>query len=251
MTTATKPRFKKLKRHYWKGKPLPDIFYEDPEPVEDGMLQQPTIDKIAGALKLRFPDDFVSAGGFIMPDPEDGNNRFSPDTYISFGVNWERIAELEVPNYWTWQVGKIPEFALEVASKSTADNDLNFKRDLYARLGFQEYLMLDPTGEFYGDQITGLHRVGDSFEEYEVHAEPDGSKRVYSELLRLEFWWLSHAPKWDPFDVRDPATGKSICIEAILEEQCQALHAERQALHAAEQREQDLLHQIHRLQNPT
>ena len=234
MTTTTKPRFAKLKRHYWNGKPLPDIFYEDPEPVEDGMFQQPTISKVEEALRRRFPDDFVSAGGFIMPDPEDGNNRFSPDTYISFGVNRERIAELEIPNYWTWEVGKMPEFALEVASESTADNDLNFKRDLYARLGFREYWLLDREGDLYGKPLPGLYRVGDGFEEYEVHAEPDGSIWAYSELLGLEFWWLSDASEWDPFDVRDPATGKSICVGAMYEEMNAMYEDERRARLAAE-----------------
>ena len=228
------------KNHYWKGKPLPPIFYEDPEPVEDGLQQQPTIRKIAYALAHRFVDDFVGEGGFIMPDPENGNNRFAPDAFISFGVNWTRINELELPNYWTWEVGKMPEFALEVASESTAARDRNFKRDLYLSLGFEEYLMLDPTGKFHGKPITALHRVADRFEEYPVHEAADGSLWTYSELLDLEFWWIKGAPEWDPFDVRDPATGKSICINEMYEE-------ERDARIAAEARERELLRQIKRL----
>ena len=71
--------------HYWNGKPLPPIFYEDPEPVEDGMLQDETIVRIVEALRRRFPKDFVKGGGFVMYDPDDGNNRFASDGYISFG----------------------------------------------------------------------------------------------------------------------------------------------------------------------
>ena len=195
------------------------------------MLQADTIYRIIIALMLRFPNDFVKEGGFIMPNPEDGNDRFATDGYIAFGVTRERIAELELPNYWTWVVGKMPEFALEVASPSTKDRDLGFKRRRYAELRFREYFLLDPTGgDLYGKPIIGLHLVGDKFEEYEVHTEPDGSARVYSELLKLEFWWMSDGPEYDPFDLRDPVTGKSICVDYIIENERETrLAAELQA----------------------
>lgn len=31
----------------WKARILPDIFYEDPPPIDDGMLQDPFIRRIA------------------------------------------------------------------------------------------------------------------------------------------------------------------------------------------------------------
>ena len=46
---------------------LPGIFYEDPEPVEDGMQQASIIVEIAYLLTAFFrkqPNVFVSAGGF-------------------------------------------------------------------------------------------------------------------------------------------------------------------------------------------
>ena len=237
------------KHHYWKGKPLPPIFYEDPEPAEDDdMLQADTISRVTPALRRRFQDFLVMDGGFIMPDPENGNDRFATDCYISFDLSRQDLEDLDIPNYWTWVVGNIPQFALEVASKSTAERDRNFKRDLYLRLGFREYLMLDPTGEFHGKPITALHRVGDRFEEYPVHETADGSLWTHSELLDLDFWWIKGAPEWDPFDVRDPATGKSICVGEMYEAERAARLAEREARIAAEERERELLRQIERLQ---
>ena len=56
----------------WVNKTLPDIFYEDPEPVEDGMQQAPIIVEIAYLLTAFFrsePEVFVSAGGFIFYGP--------------------------------------------------------------------------------------------------------------------------------------------------------------------------------------
>ena len=137
---------------------LPDIFYEDPEPVEDGMRQAPVIVEIAHLLTAFFKwrdDVFVSAGGFIFYDRTNGNRRIAPDCYISFDVD-PRAVLGNLPNYWIWEIGKPPDFVLEVASPSTASNDLGHKRDLYAQLGIAEYWRLDPTdGELYGQPLEG------------------------------------------------------------------------------------------------
>ena len=235
--------------HYWNGKPLPAIFYEDPEPAEDRMLQDETIIRIVEALRRRFPRDFVKGGGFVMYDPENGNNRFATDGYISFGVNRERVQEvLRLRNYYIWVVEKGIDFALEVASPSTADNDTGFKRRLYAELGIGEYWMLDMTGELYGKPITGLRLVDGRYVEYEVHAEPNGSLRSYSEMLKLEFWWLKDAPSADPFDLRDPLTGKSICADAMIADERAGRLAERAGRLAAERENRELRRRIELLE---
>ena len=235
--------------HYWNGKPLPPIFYEDPEPVEDGMLQDETIIRVVEALRRRFPKDFVKGGGFVMYDPENGNNRFAPDSYISFGVTRDYVQNaLRLRNYYIWVVGKVIDFALEVASPSTADNDTDYKRKLYAELGVGEYWLLDTTGDLYGKPITGLRLVNGRYEEREVHEEPDGSLRSYSEMLGLEFWWLSDADPADPFDLRDPLTGKSICADAMIaDERAARLTAERRA-EAAEREARELRRRLELLE---
>ena len=73
---------------------LPDIFYEDPELVEDHMLQEEPLTPILNLLHKRYadrPDVFVS-GGFVMHDEKNGNARVAPDCYIAFGVD-ERASE--------------------------------------------------------------------------------------------------------------------------------------------------------------
>ena len=235
--------------HYWNGKPLPPIFYEDPEPVEDGMLQDETIIRVVEALRRRFPKDFVKGGGFVMYDPENGNNRFAADAYISFGVARDYVQDvLRLRNYYIWVIGKVIDFALEVASPSTSDNDTGFKRNLYEGIGVGEYWMLDPTGDLYGKPITGLRLVNGKYEEYEIHEEPDGSLRSYSEMLGLEFWWLIDAPAADPFDLRDSATGKSICADAVIADQEATIIVEREARIAAERQTRELLRRIEQLE---
>lgn len=136
---------------------LPDIFYEEPERIEDDMPQEPTINLLVFILRWWFSrraDVFIGAGGFVFWNPDNGNDRVGPDCFITLGADPDFVYQF--PNYFVWEVGKAPDLVLEVASPSTASNDLRRKRDLYARLGVTEYWKLDPTGgELYGVALMG------------------------------------------------------------------------------------------------
>ena len=222
----------------WVNKTLPDIFYEDPEPTEDGMQQAPIIVEIAYLLAAFFrsePEVFVSAGGFIFYDLSNGNRRIAPDLYIAFDVDVAGIRQ-NLPNYWIWEVGKAPDFVMEVASPSTASNDLGHKRDLYAQLGIAEYWRLDPTGgELYGQPLAGERLVNGEYQPYALHTDTDGTVWAYSQVLDLRFHWGEELE--NGFDVRDPETGRTIDMAVI----------ERKARLAAEARERELLAEIERL----
>ena len=186
---------------------LPDIFYEDPDPVEDGMQQELTITLLAFILRWWFsrrPDVFVSAGGFIFWNPANGNERVAPDCYIALDTDPDFVYQF--PNYFIWEVGKPPDFVLEVASPSTASNDLGRKRDLYARLGVPEYWRLDPTGgELYGAALVGECLVDGEYVPFGLNVELDGSAWSRSEVLNLDFIWNG-----EQFSIRDPLTGEII-----------------------------------------
>ncbi len=202
----------------WQVRTLPDIFYEEPEPVEDGMLQDAPILRIAHLLWERYedrPDVFISGTVFISYDITDGNRRVGPDLFIAFDVNAAGIRE-GLPNFWIWETGKAPDFVLEVASPSTAANDLGWKRELYQRLEIQEYWRLDPTGgELYGRGIIGERLVNGVYEEYPPEYGEGGSERGHSELLGVVFAWDGVGE----FDVLDPATGQTIDKRAVAEAQ--------------------------------
>ena len=217
---------------------LPDIFYEDPEPVEDDMLQARPIHRTAGLLYEYYedrPDVFVSDGGFIMYNRRNGNARVSPDCYIAFDVDVARIEEMA--NFWVWRVGKVPDFVMEMASPSTAANDTGHKRNLYARIGIAEYWRLDPTGgDLYGQPITGERLVDNVYVPYEVRTEADGSVTSHSELLDLIFSWDESGG----FDLLDPVTGRTI-DKAVIERVARLIaeageNAEREARLGAEAR---------------
>ena len=204
---------------------LPDIFYEDPEPVEDGMQQAKPLIRVAYLLYEYFadrPDVYIGGGGFVMYNEEDGNERIAPDCYIAFDVDAARIEEMA--NFWVWRVGKVPDFVMEMASRSTAANDLGHKRDLYESLEIAEYWRLDPTGgELYGQPLTGERLVDGAYEPYEAQIRADGSVRSDSELLGLRFYWDAD----DGFDILDPETDTA--IEGVVVERAARLVAEARA----------------------
>ena len=200
----------------WQVRTLPDIFYEEKERVEDGMLQERPINRIAHLLWERYedrPDVFISGEVYVSYDITDGNRRVGPDLFIAFDVNVAGIRE-GLPNYWIWEVGKAPDFVMEVASPSTAENDLGWKRELYQRIGVQEYWRFDPTGgELYGRTMVGERLVDGEYEEYPVERSDDGAERSHSGLLGVVFYWDGV----QEFDVLDPATGLTIDKRAAAE----------------------------------
>ena len=199
----------KIITNAWKVRTLPDIFYEEPERIEDDMEQWPTVFRISGLLYERYqdrPDVFINGGGFVSYDVTDGNRRVAPDLFIAFDVDVAGIYE-NLPNFWIWEIGKAPDFVMEVASPSTAANDLGWKRELYQRLEIQEYWRFDPTGgRLYGKPIAGERLVAGRYEEYELQDGDDASVLGQSELLDVVFYWNGR----QEFDVLDPATGLTI-----------------------------------------
>ena len=226
----------------WLNKTLPDIFYEQMVLAEEPVVQERALDRIKRLLVELFedlPDVFVSGAFYICYDITDGNRRLQPDCIIVFDVDAEAI-RLNLPNYWIWEVGKPPDFVMEIASPTTSSNDLGHKRDMYAELGIAEYWRFDPTGgELYGQPLTGERLIDGEYQPYELQEEADGSIRAYSELLNVDFYWDS-----DEFDVLDPVTGRTIDKRISAEERADI--AEERAT-IAEARNRELLEEVDRL----
>ena len=231
------------------------------------MVQEEVLDRIKQLLMQIFrkrPDVFISGAFYICYDPTNGNRRLQPDCIIVFDVDAEAV-RYNLPNYWIWEVGKPPDFVMEIASPTTSNNDLGHKRDMYAELGIAEYWRFDPTGgDYYGQPLVGERLVDGEYQPYELQEEADGSVIGYSPLLNLDFYWDG-----DEFDVLDPVTGRTVDrrIAAELERDAaeERAEAEREARlaeerarlterearlaerEAAEARERELLAEIERL----
>lgn len=203
---------------------LPDIFYEEPEPVEDGLPKARPLNHIRWLLYGYYDDrpDVFGGGGYsyVMYNRANGNDRVDPDCYIAFDVDAERILK-EMANFWVWDMGKVPDFALEMASPSTVADDLGPRRDLYERLGIAEYWRLDHTGgKLYGQPLIGERLVNVVYKPHLVLTKEDGAVTSYSELLGLAFYWREERG----FDILD--TEKNITIDKVEIERAARLAAE-------------------------
>ena len=90
-----------------------------------------------------------------MLRPTNLRRRISPDFYIAFGVDAKAIRERLI--YLPWEVGKPPDFAMEIASPSAADEYVKRKPARYAFICVPEYWMRDPSGgRYYRFPLKGL-----------------------------------------------------------------------------------------------
>ncbi len=191
-------------------------FVGEPEPVEDGMLQNPIMEDIASVLRVYFKQQadsvLVSGPTFILYDIHNPNARIAPDCYVVLDVDAQAIVTHNSYRIWEW--GKPPDFVLEVASESTASNDAARKRDIYASIGVLEYWRFDPSGgDLYGEPLIGERLVDGVYERYELHIEPNGDVWSHSEVLNLDFYWRGNR-----FWVKDAETGEWLnFLEAELE----------------------------------
>ena len=168
-------------------------------------------------------DVFVSTGTFLCYDPDDLNRRLAPDLYIAFGVDKDAIRSRSA-GYLPWEVGKAPDFVLEVASPSTARNDLTRKRDLYARIGIAEYWRFDATGgDFYGDPLVGERLVDGEYLPMPLPREPDGHLKGRSRALNITLAWREGQLRG-----YDPETGEYTLFDGenrrLIEEQADTIN---------------------------
>ena len=186
----------------------PAIVYPETDgmPLPDGEYQAPLYIRAVGTLRTFFrgvPGVNVN-GDTIIYYVEGAPRRFvSPDCYVVFGLTDAALQSLSLEGnntYLLWEVGKPPDFILEIGSRSTAGADLGHKRDLYAELGVGEYWRYDGTGgNFYGEPLVGERLVDGEYRRLEMRRESGGRVWSHSEALNLDLWWVDGEMRfWDP-----------------------------------------------------
>ena len=118
----------------------------------------------------------------------------NPDLIVSFDLDVPPSEIESVANGYTIsEVGKPPEFVLEVASETTARRDETVKRDTYARFGVSEYWRFDRTGgRYYVAALAGDRLVEATYQPIPTTTDAEGIIRGYSTALGLEL----HAADW-------------------------------------------------------
>ena len=167
----------------------------DPEPVPDAMFQFFDIVDTAAMLRAYLaprpplgedrPATVVVGGeSFVYYNPDNLNDKVSPDCYVAFDVDADAIVRRN--GYFIWEVGKPPDFVLEIASPSTRRVDITRKRTLYAAIGIGEYWRYDGTGgELYGSTLAGERLAAGAYQPLDLQRRPDGEMLGYSPVLNL------------------------------------------------------------------
>ena len=163
----------------------------DPPKNGDDMNQEPILSSAAETLRAYFfdrRDVLVRGAGYLCVDTREREGQIVPDCLVAFGVNTANIFARN--GYVIREVGKPPDFALEVASESTGRADYTTKRRRYAELNVPEYWRFDETGgKFHDKPIAGDRLVDGAYLPIEIVREPDGMLWGRSAVLGLDLCW--------------------------------------------------------------
>ena len=132
-------------------------------------------------LKAHFtavPDTYVS--GDILTYYTEGDPRavVAQDVLVSFGIGRKMRH-----TYKVWEEGKVPDFVMEFSSKTTYQNDLTDKMELYATLGIPNYLLYDAEALYLPSPLMGFQLVKGVY----VPIPPGVDGGVHSDVLGLDF----------------------------------------------------------------
>ena len=237
MTTksALKPSFAEKYGHL---EPLPD------PPKEPDMQQSERLFDFKGLLKPHFAhrgDVLISGEGYLRHDTSgDMTGALAPDCVVAFGVEDPR-AIVARNGYVISEVGKPPDFVLEVASRSTGRRDYTVKREGYARYGVAEYWRFDHTGgKFHDAPLAGDTLVDGEYQPLPIHEESDGLIWGYSPILALDLCWDEGEIR-----LRNPVTWEFLLTPTEMQD---ARDAAESARDAAQAEAAELREQLRRLQ---
>ncbi len=121
-------------------------------------------------------DVTVAANMMVYYDQGNPRKWLAPDIFVSLGAE-NRLRR----TYKVWEEKIFPQIVFEIASDGTFENDLGGKRLEYARLGVEEYYLLDPEREYLPSPLMAFRRENGRL--ISVNAE---NNRVHSPLMNLE-----------------------------------------------------------------
>ena len=182
----------------------PNGMLPDP-PRSYDMRQRQQFYRIDSALKAYFSDRddvLISGEGYLRHDPDNEDEIFAPDLIVTFGVD-DPDGIIARNGYVVSEVGKPPDFILEVASPSTGARDYTVKREGYARYKGGEYWRFDESGGLWHDApLAGDKLVNGLYVPFPIRRETDGLVWGNSEVLGLDLCWDRKILRF-----RDPKTG--------------------------------------------
>jgi Uma2 family endonuclease len=168
----------------------------DGKPMAETDLHRDLMAALIETLKWWFrdrPEVYVS--GNLLVYYEKGNKRIhvSPDVFVVPGIGGHRRE-----NYLLWEEGRGLDFVIETTSKTTMQEDVETKYNLYVeKLAVKEYVLFDPREEYLTPSFQMYRRFGAGFRRVKP---ADG--RYHSRVLGLDL-----ERDGTNLRLRDPATG--------------------------------------------
>ena len=163
----------------------------DGEPLAESDHQYIPLTETVSTLRnhYRGRTDIYVAGDmlmyYVLNDP---STSVVPDVFAVFGALGNHPRD-------SWVVsregGRVPDFVLEVASRSTWRRDRGEKREIYAGMGVTEYWRFDPVGEYFDVPLEAERLVDGVYRPIPISRDEDGVLRGHSEVLRLELCVLA------------------------------------------------------------
>jgi Uma2 family endonuclease len=210
--------------------PLHGVEIEYPEsdgrPLgETDIHRQEILDAIAALTEYYRLESQTYVAGNLMFYYEEGNPRasLSPDVFVVRG-----IPKGLRRTYKLWEEGRAPDMVIEVTSRSTRREDMQHKRNLYARIGVQEYFLYDPLAEYLKPPLQGFRLESGQYAP--IAPAADGSLRCAALGLRLSI-------ENQRLRLTDEATGEPLLRPAEVAAALRSEAAARQAEAAARQAE--------------
>ena len=203
--------------------PVPPVEYDDdgyPGPdskVTESMRHLATTVYGYYALETWFsdrPETLVAKDLMLLFEEGNPEAALAPDVMVIFDAG-----TADRSSYKVWQEGgRVPDFVLEVLSKSTWRKDVRVKPGLYAALGVHELWLFEP----FGLDLAGYRLRDGTYES--LRPLPDGG--LPSRILGLDVVVEGHELRF-----RNPATGE------VLPSHTQSESRRRQAESARDQAE--------------
>ena len=203
------------------GGPPPGFPIKD-GPLADAIIREPVFSESMHVLHTYLDprsDVLVSGDTFIYyRDPLNRRRAIAPDCYAIFGPNLAQYRNRY--GLSLGEVGKAPDFVMEVASPSTWRADLGYKRRIYHRIGVGEYWLYDPDGGRYYGAILAWERLENGeYRRKSVQREADGMVWAHSPALALDV-----CADGERLRFFNPATGEY--LHSLAEEQAARAAAE-------------------------
>ncbi len=192
----------------------------DGQPMAESPFHARVMADLLFGLQTRYgalADAWEGINFFLYYEKGNLKARVSPDVMLAKGVaRWDR------QNYLLWKE-RPPSLIVEVTSKKTRRKDTGPKKELYERIGVEEYILFDPLGDYLRPQLQGYRLLRRRYQP--IPHSDDGTLLSRTTGLRMR-------PEGQRLRLIDAATGERILWPDEIEAAKREAEARAQAAEA-------------------